>query len=471
MPVKQSSAQITLRFFVVARWVLLGLVALGWSLQTLSPTHFDRLLSWFPPPPEPTGTAAVVLLLVATNLWTMRSVLRRGRATTTIAGAHLIVDSVALTALLALSGGVSNSFTTMYFVPMTLATQISPRWTWAVAATSLLGFAALFVLAPAPPMMGPPGHEQHFMGHIRGMWVAFGMSAAFMTYFVHRIALSQALQRAELTRLRLGAAQDRQLAALGTLAAGAAHELGSPLGTVSMLVSDLAVMTEAERSDAVGTIKQELQRCKHILQQMSSPELRVRSLSATAEPWPLARLAADIPGDSHARGMAGEPRLQIDQDAAVQAGAATTQPQEVLGQIVRAVVANAIDACKARPGATGVRLRLAIAAEQAVISVTDDGTGMAPQAVAGAFDPFFSTKAEGEGMGLGLYLARAHLRALGGTIDLESQLGHGTTVYVRFPLTDALRGGPTTGAVSAVSAVSALSGQPAVPPDILSQPS
>ena len=457
MSVRQSSAQITLRFFVVARWVLLGLVALGWSLQTLSPTLFVRLISWFPPPPEPTGTAAVVLLLVATNVWTMRRVLRRGRATTTIAGAHLLVDSVALTALLALSGGVSNSFTTMYFVPMTLATQLSPRWTWAVAATSLFGFAALFVLAPASPM-GPPGHEHHFMGHIRGMWVAFGMSAAFMTYFVHRIALSQALQRSELARLRLAAAQDRQLAALGTLAAGAAHELGSPLGTVSMLVSDLAFMSEAERGEAIATIKQELQRCKHILQQMSSPELRVRSLSSTAEPWPLARLTSDLPHDL--RGAYGEPRLQIDLDAAVQAGATTTQPQEVLGQIVRAVVANAIDACKVRPGATGVRLKLAAEAGQAQITVTNDGSGMAPQAVAAAFDPFFSTKAEGEGMGLGLYLARAHLRALGGLIDLESQLGHGTTVHIRFPLTDSLRPAPgqrgTTGAGA---------------PDILSQPS
>ena len=456
MPAKQSSAQITLRFFVVARWVLLGLVALGWTLQTLSPTLFDRLISWFPPPPEPTGTAAVVLLLVATNVWTMRSVLRRGRATTTIAGAHLLVDSVALTALLALSGGVSNSFTTMYFVPMTLATQLSPRWTWAVAATSLLGFAALFVLAPAASM-GPPGHEHHFMGHIRGMWVAFGMSAAFMTYFVHRIALSQALQRAELTRLRLAAAQDRQLAALGTLAAGAAHELGSPLGTVSMLVSDLAFMSDAERGEAIATVKQELQRCKHILQQMSSPELRVRSLSSTAEPWPLARLASDLPHD---------PRLQIDQDAAVQAGAATTQPQEVLGQIVRAVVANAVDACKARPGAR-VRLRLAVEAGQALITVTDDGTGMAPQAVAAAFDPFFSTKVEGEGMGLGLYLARAHLRALGGLIDLESQLGHGTTVHIRFPLTDSLRAGPGPRGASEADAPAGSRG----PPDILSQPS
>jgi two-component system sensor histidine kinase RegB len=433
MPGSHNSAQITLRFFVVARWVLLGLIALGWSLQLVSPTLFHRLISWFPPPPEPTGTAAVVLILVLTNLWATRVVLRRGRATTTIAGAHLLLDSLALTALLALSGGVTNSFTTMYFVPMTLATQLSPRWTWAIAATSLLGFAALFVLAPLPVM--PPGHEHHFMGHIRGMWVAFGLSATFLTYFVHRIALSLSRQRAELGRLRLAAAQDRQLAALGTLAAGAAHELGSPLGTVSMLVSDLGLMSEVERAEAIGTIKQELLRCKHILSQMTSPELRVRSLAAAAEPWPLTQLAAEL------RGLTGELKLSIEQDAAVAAGATTTQPQEVLGQILRAVVTNAADACRSRPGSSGVQVRLVAADGQAQISVVDDGIGMAPQAAAAAFDPFFSTKAEGQGMGLGLYLARAHLRALGGTIELESRPGLGTTVLVRFPLTEPLRPG------------------------------
>jgi len=424
---EQSSAEITLRLFVVARWVMLVLIAVGWTLQTISPGMFTWVVSWFPPPPEPAGTAAVVVLLVLGNLWVRLRVIGRGRATTTIAGVHLLVDSVALTALLALSGGVTNSFTTMYFVPMTLATQLSPRWTWAVAAASLLGFAALFVLAPAPA--GPPGHEHHFLGHIRGMWVAFGMSAAFMTYFVHRIALSLARQRAELTRLRLAAAQDRQLAALGTLAAGAAHELGSPLGTVAMLVGDLGVMSEAERSDAIATIRQELKRCKTIVQQMSSPELRVPSLGRASEAWPLARLVDEL-RDS------GELQIEIDASAR---GVSTSQPIEVLGQIVRAVVANAVDACRARPGSTGVRLRVAVAGDQAQITVVDDGAGMAPQAVAAAFDPFFSTKPEGQGMGLGLYLSRAHLRALGGTIELASQLGHGTSVEIRFPLTEALR--------------------------------
>ncbi|MBL9100485.1 MAG: HAMP domain-containing histidine kinase [Myxococcales bacterium] len=425
MPERASSAQITLRFFVMARWVLLGLISLGWTLQTISPGMFDQLLSWFPPSPEPTGTAAVMAILTISNLWVMRFVLARGKATTTIAGVHLLVDSAALTALLALSGGVTNSFTTMYFVPMTLATQLSPRWTWAVAATCLVGFAGLFVLAPAPA--GPPGHEAHFMGHVRGMWVAFGMSAAFMTYFVHRIALSLERQRAELARLRLAAAQDRQLAALGTLAAGAAHELGSPLGTIGMLAADLTVMEEEERRDAVATIRQEIARCKQILQKMSSPEVRVGSLRPEVEPWPLTNVTAEL------RGSTGEVRLQFVSDEAVRAGATTTQPPDVVLQILRAVVSNAADACRGKPGSKGVTLRVEATADQAVLTVIDDGVGMAPQAAVAAFDPFFSTKEEGRGMGLGLYLARAHLRQLGGTIDLESQPGRGTTVHVRFP--------------------------------------
>lgn len=434
MPGPQQSAQITLRFFVVARWVMLGLIALGWALQLLGPTLFYRITSWFPPQPEPIGTGVVVGFLALANALILRLVLAPGRATTALAGFNLLLDAAALTALLALSGGVTNAFTTMYFVPMTLATQLSPRWTWAVGGACLLGFASLFVLAPAPA--GPPGHEAHFLGHIRGMWVAFGLSAAFMIYFHHRIALSLARQRSELERLRLSAQTDRQLAALGTLAAGAAHELGSPLATINVLVGDLRVMEPQEQADAITTIKQELARCKHILQQMSSPELRVGRLAAEAESWSLAALGDEL------RALGPEVRVVVREAARA---AATTQPREVVGQIVRAVASNAVDACRARPGSAGVRVELDALAELALIRVVDDGVGMPPEAIAAAFDPFFSTKPEGEGMGLGLFLARAHLRQLGGTIELESELARGTTATVRFPLRELLREGATGG--------------------------
>ncbi len=425
--VSSSSANITLRTFVVARWVLLGLIGLGWAIQLLEPTAFQMILSWFPPPPEPRGTALVVLALVLANLATMRLILAPGRATPNITGIHLLIDATALTALLALSGGVMNSFTTMLFVPITLATQISPRWTWGLAFYCLAGFALLFLVAP----QASHTHGHDFVGHIRGMWVAFGISGCFMTYFVQRIAQSLARQRSELARLRDLAILDRHLAAMGTLAAGAAHELGSPLGTISMLISDLSYMDDDERSEAVTTIKQEVKRCKHIIHQMASPELRLPNLPADAPSWKVGALVQELKAMSYEVGL----RVSCTRDVEV---IETTVPREVLGQILRELILNAVEACRRRPGSSGVEVVCSRRGEQLEITVVDDGIGMEPEAVQAAFDPFFSTKPEGEGMGLGLYLARAHLRQLGGTIELQSTPREGSKITIVAPLWPAM---------------------------------
>jgi len=405
---------------------MLVLIALGWAVQRATPAAFEQIISWFPPPPEPTGTAAVMVILAAHNLGTQRWILGPGRATTHLAGFHLLIDATALTVLLALSGGLINSFTTMYFVPITLATQVSPRWTWVVSGYCLVMFASLFALGPA----ADHSHAAHdFEAHLRGMWVAFAISGALITYFVHRIAISLDRVRNELGRLRHEATQDRHLAAMGTLAAGAAHELGSPLGTIKMLVSDLNYMDEEERGEAITTITAEVSRCKHIIQQMASPELRVPTFGRAASVWPLQELALEIPRSS------GEIAVELELAQAVQRPeCGCGQPREVLGQILRELVSNAVEACRQRPGSAGVRVVFGLEGETVEVLVKDDGAGMDTEAATAAFDAFFSTREEGQGMGLGLYLARAHLRQLGGSIELTSRAGVGSTVCVRFPL-------------------------------------
>ncbi|HEY8378173.1 MAG TPA: hypothetical protein VIK91_16875, partial [Nannocystis sp.] len=92
-----NPVHIALRQFVVARWVMLGLIALGWAAQLVRPTLFEQIVSWFPPQPEPIGTGVVVAILAAANVITSRRVLARGRATLTIAGAHLLLDAAAMT--------------------------------------------------------------------------------------------------------------------------------------------------------------------------------------------------------------------------------------------------------------------------------------------------------------------------------------------------------------------------------------
>ncbi|MCB9703580.1 MAG: HAMP domain-containing histidine kinase [Myxococcales bacterium] len=431
---ERRTAEITLRTFVTARWVFLGLVAFGWAIQRASADAFAWITSWLPPPPEPGGTAAVMVTLALLNLATQRWILRGGRATTNLAGLQLVIDATALTVLLALSGGLINSFTTMYFVPITLATQVSPRWTWALATYCLVMFASLFALAPD----GGHSHAAHDFGaHLRGMWVAFAVSGALMTYFVHRIAISLARQRTELARLRDERTQDRHLAAMGTLAAGAAHELGSPLGTIGMLAADLEVMDTSERHEAVTTIRHEIARCKHILHQMASPELRLPTLGRARALWRLSELPGEL------EGTAGEIPVRVAMSEAFrEPEARSDQPLEVLGQILRELVSNAAEACRRRPGSSGVQIQFDRDRERLRVEVRDDGAGMDAEQAAAAFDPFFSTRAEGEGMGLGLYLARAHLRQLGGAIELSSRPGEGTRVLVSLPLRASLEEAP-----------------------------
>lgn len=422
-----APAEITLRGLVTARWVSVVLMAAAATLMATAPHLVAPVLSWVPTGATIVGFVAVLATQALLNLYVMRVILPSGRATQTFAGLHLLADSAALSIMLGLTGGATNPFTTLYFVPITLATQVSPRWTWTVAATSLVGFGLLYLLGPLP--QGPPGHEHHFAGHLRGMWFSFGVTGALITYFVHSIALSVARQRAELARLREQALDDRHLASLGSLAAGAAHELGTPLGTIAVLASELPHMDETEREEAVQSIRAEVGRCKGIVQRMSTPDARVSELEAGAQPWALSSFEDDV----HA---SGEVPVSVDFGPGARE-ARCSLPREAIGQIVRELLTNAAEACRRRADATGITLLVRAVEGTAKVRVEDDGEGMEDAVVGAAFDPFFSTKPEGSGMGLGLYLTRAQLRQLGGRIEVDSAPGRGTAVTIAFPLASA----------------------------------
>ena len=476
---RATSASITLRNLVAARWVLLILVALAAGFHLLAPGTLPALASWLPAG-EPYLTFAILALWAAINVVSVWR-LTQGRVTAAFAGVNLLIDASVLTLLLSLAGGPANPFTLLYFLPITLATQVSPRWTWALAAWCLACFASLFLTAelsgtadfalgrepaameqqhgssPVEPAAqsghdhrpvddhsahthggaqasaGPAqaqGHDAHghFTGHMQGMWVAFGLTGVLITVFVHRIALALARQRDELTQLRQSALEDRHLAAVGTLAAGAAHELSTPLATIHLLVDELPLMEVDERTDAISTIREQVRRCKTIVSSMASPELRVTALGAGAPAWTLGRLAdelveLELDAPLHLRIDDATRRAQID------------QPYEVLAQLLRELLSNADEACRRSDRADAdIELRLELDGHDSLrASIRDRGVGMDAETQASAFDPFFSTRPEGSGLGLGLYLARAHLRQLGGSIELESEAGIGTEVTIRVP--------------------------------------
>lgn len=427
-----TSAEITLQGLVGARRVLIGLMALALLAMLAAPHALGRLWGLHPSAATLAGFAAVLTGWAVLDVVMQRTVLARRSASVRWAGLHLLGDVTALTLLLGLTGGATNPFTLLFFVPITLATQVSPGWTWGVAAYAVASFALLFVWVPLPA--APPGHEHHFAGHLQGMWLAFGVSGLLVTHFVHRIALRLASQREELRAWRERAMTDRHFTSLGTLAAGAAHELGTPLATLTVLVGELPYLQGDEFAEARTTMKTMLQRCKDIVQRMATPDLRIEDWAAERRAWPLTDLAAvEAP-----TGVT----LTIDLPPAV-ATRTTTQPRAPLLQVLRELLANGADASRATAGASPP-LHLAIAADatQLEVRVRDHGIGMSDELRASAFDPFLSTKPEGQGMGLGLYLARAHVRQLGGTIELRPAPERGTEVVVRVPLDPEVPGHP-----------------------------
>src|SRR5258708_10579679 len=218
----ESAARINLRWISLLRW---GAVA-GQVITILLAGRF--LLRPLPVAAMLSVCAALSLANVALLIWLARG----GRPTDRASALNLLADIGALTALLALSGGSENPFAVLYLVHITIGAVILPaRWSIFVAAASVVAFSALQVL---------PAHELAVAGDasallLRARFIAFVVAAAFISTFSLRMSRSLRLRGEELDRARSDAEATERLAALGTLAAGTAHELNTPLGTIQVL--------------------------------------------------------------------------------------------------------------------------------------------------------------------------------------------------------------------------------------------
>jgi two-component system sensor histidine kinase RegB len=359
--------------------------------------------------------------------------------------AFMLADVVLLTALLFLTGGAFNPFSFLYLVNIALAAVVlRPRWTWALVVLSLACFGALFGDHRWLPLDAPRhGHAAHMDMHLQGMWVAFGVAAVFIVYFVQRVTRALAGRESELAAARARNERDQRLASLATLAAGAAHELSTPLSTIAVAAKELerALARDAEHvarnddgdyeaaraGDAVERvadarlIREQVERCRQILAHMAAD-----AGESAGEAIVPVRLG-DIVDDA-IRGLGDDRRVRVVCDEAARRHTVRA-PARAVAQALRGVLDNARDAS---PHAR-VELRVRTGASGCRLEVHDDGPGMRPEVLARAGEPFFTTKTPGEGMGLGLFLTRAVLERLGGKLELSSSLGRGTTTALILP--------------------------------------
>jgi len=372
---------------------------------------------------------ALVAIGALSNLFLAWRLRTGASATESLPGLMLGLDILLLTGLLYFSGGPSNPFTAIYLVHVTLAAVVMRgAWAWALGLLSTLGFGLLFFWhVPVDSLTHMAHHGGGFSLHLLGMWLAFAVTATLIAAFVGRVSEALRQRDAELAALRDLAARQARLASLTTLAAGVAHELGTPLGTIAVAAGE--VQRAAERLGPDGEplgqdaalIRQEAGRCRRILDQMAGPA--GSGPGEQPEPFAWEDLASAL------RAVLG-PTEQSRLDLSLPPGASGPVPREGLLRALRALLGNAFEATPP-PG------RVSLSAEAVGggwrIRIRDQGVGMSPEVLARAGEPFFTTKPPGGGMGLGLFLARTFAEELGGTLTLDSAQDRGTTVDLAWP--------------------------------------
>ncbi len=403
------------------------LIRLRWGAivgQIVTFAVVARVLA-LPVPLLPLG--AVIAIEAGANVVSL-ALLRAERTTPATILYGLIVDVLLLTALLYFTGGPLNPFSFLYLVQISLAAVVlDARGTWALVILSLAGFGLLFVLH-RPLAEGALSHADHMRIHLQGMWIAFGVAAAFIVYFLLRVRRSLEARERDLAEARAETAQRTRMASLATLAAGAAHELSTPLGTIALVAKELvrqldgqAVADLAALREDAQLIRAEVDRCRDILEAMAAD-----AGAATGE------APTELPLDELGQALARtSSRVALELPAGPSAQRPIKMPVRALTRLVACRVRHAEDADQS---AAAIGLRVGVSSGALTIDVVDVGVGIDADVLARVGEPFFTTKPPGRGMGLGLFLARAVAERLGGGLSIESTRGRGTTVHVRVPV-------------------------------------
>lgn len=409
-------AQINFGWLIRLRWSMIA----GQLLALLG----ARVGLGLPLPVEP--LLAIIALETAINLFA--SVVRRRReAREWWLAAIMAFDIVAFTALLYLTGGPSNPFSFLYLVQIALAAiTLRAGWTWALAGLALLGSAVLFLWHR--PLESAISHAAYMNLHLRGMWVAFGVATGFIVYFLLRVRRALEAREAELAESRRATARQERLASLATLAAGAAHELSTPLGTIAVVMKELEHHVAAsgpadnEASKDIRLVREQVDRCRAILERMSSEagttvgEAFVTAPVESVVEGALSGLSSRVAVRTEIAGADRAKRLRL--------------PARAFSQALRGLIKNAQDAS---PEGSEIVVRVSSQERALRFEVRDHGAGIPAAIIDRIGEPFFTTKPTGRGMGLGVFLARAVVERLGGRVQLDSSVGVGTVAVLQLP--------------------------------------
>lgn len=334
------------------------------------------------------------------------------------AAAYIAFDIIQLCALLFFTGGVQNPFAALIIAPVMIAASVLPlRFTIAIAALAIVGVSLIAVHHMPLPWF--PGEALDFAPVYKaGVWAALSFSIAFFAAYSHRISAESAKMRSALAATQLILAREERLAALGGLAAAAAHELGTPLATIQVTAKEMqreiarTLPEEEDLADDAALLVSQAERCRDILGRLSrhgdAGDIMHDKLSVEA----MMREAA-----APFMGQPGGPAIRIETNSrdGSPAPVLKRRPEIIFG--LRNFIENA-----AGYAADQVVFRADWDAERLAISVQDDGPGFSAEILARLGEPYVSEKgAARTGLGLGFFIAKTLLEATGAIVRFDNR--------------------------------------------------
>jgi two-component system, sensor histidine kinase RegB len=417
---RTTVGRVRLRTILIIRWI-----AVAGQALTLLVVHYvmgyPMAIGW---------AGAAVAALAAVTLATQVRRPQSERLTDRESALYFAFDILQLAVLLYLTGGLNNPFSVLVLAPVTVsAAALSYRSTISLAG---LAIACVVLLAIRhEPLPWPDGAFEIPEIFVAGYAIALILAVLFLTFYVYRVAqesrrLSDALAAAQ-------AALDREqrVSSLGALAAAAAHELGSPLGTISLVAKELARDLPAQsehRADAELLVSQS-ERCREILAELSrKPDQSKDHFNVLP-----AGLLVELAAAPHARPHVAL-RIEFSPDPSEPRDPVLPRRPEImhgLGNLLQ----NAIEFAREE-----VKVVIAWTRAEIVITVADDGPGFSPDVLRRLGDPYLSggegldqAQRQGDHMGLGIFIAQNLIERTGGTVSFSNNEYGGAEARVSWP--------------------------------------
>ncbi len=408
----------------VQRLFLLRIILLSSGLATIFFAYFVFDTAFFLTP-----ILITFSLLFAISVRTAYSLKKPGAIQERELFVHLVIDVIGLSVIFYYAAGPNNPFTALYLVPVCVAaiTLPKPQTTWGITILTVICYS-LTVFALEQPD-GIHQHDAQAMDlHVIGMWLGLSLCACVIASFAVNMDRLRRQRDKILTDSQEQAFRDQRLIELGTLAAGAAHELGTPLATMSVIAGEMAhhFADNATIVSHAQLLSSQLQRCKESLQVMSA-----NAGLSTAES------GGSTPLDDYIAHLFDSwQALRTDINVKFTTTAHCQAPNIVtdltLSQALTNIFNNAADVSP-----DDVTIDAQWDQTQLQLYVYDRGPGFTIDDAGKLGKTLFTTKMKGDGLGIGIFLSYATINRLGGDVQVTARTdGTGTCTWISLPLTN-----------------------------------